>query len=235
MDRKENAKTSTGRSQRRWQSRMDIGKGDCVSDRDIRLKDGRKIEIYQDESPSDPREDCNLGIMVCMHRRYNLGDKHDLKSEDFKGWPAVAVHLQKEEKAVMLIPLYLLDHSGITMRAGRDFGDCDPGHWDSGMVGFIYTTREKLKEIGITSNFNAKHDNEGIRKMLMQEVEVYAQYLRGDVYGFTITSYKECPHCKHKEESVDDTCGGFYGDDWKTNGMLDHFPEDVKKELEAKT
>lgn len=46
------------------------------------------LEIVRDEFPEDPRNWDNLGTMVCWHRRYNLGDKHDYKTyrdflEDF--------------------------------------------------------------------------------------------------------------------------------------------------------
>ncbi len=35
------------------------------------------IEILNDEDPENPREWDNLGTMVCFHRHYNLGDKHN--------------------------------------------------------------------------------------------------------------------------------------------------------------
>ncbi len=33
------------------------------------------LEIYHDEMPEFPREWENLGIMICGHRNYNLGDE----------------------------------------------------------------------------------------------------------------------------------------------------------------
>jgi hypothetical protein len=43
------------------------------------------LKIVIDEDPPNPREDRdNLGRMVCWHKRYSLGDKHDYKEpEDF--------------------------------------------------------------------------------------------------------------------------------------------------------
>ena len=42
------------------------------------------LEIIHDDEPFDPRENCNLGKMVCWHRRYGFGDKHDYdKPQDF--------------------------------------------------------------------------------------------------------------------------------------------------------
>ena len=41
--------------------------------------------LYFDPEPTSPREDNNLGTMVCWHSRYNLGDKHDhVNPPDFR-------------------------------------------------------------------------------------------------------------------------------------------------------
>lgn len=41
---------------------------------------------------------------------------------------------------VLLMPLYLYDHSGITISTSEF---CDP--WDSGQIGFIYTNPRPLR------------------------------------------------------------------------------------------
>ncbi|MCX4363931.1 MAG: hypothetical protein OSJ74_11235 [Clostridia bacterium] len=42
------------------------------------VSDGNyKLEVFRDEDAENPREWENLGKMVCWHRRYNLGDKHE--------------------------------------------------------------------------------------------------------------------------------------------------------------
>lgn len=162
---------------------------------------GFKVIIHSDDDAESPREWCNLGTMVCFHRRYSLGDKHSLRSDQFGGWAEMRSYLEKEEGAVIVIPLFLLDHSGLAMRAGRDFSDCDPGGWDSGMVGFIYVGRARLlKEYGVTrlSKSILKKADETLRS----EVETYDQFLRGEVYGYTVES---------ADGSPEDSCWGFYG------------------------
>ena len=48
---------------------------------------GYTIRIEQDKHPVHPRRDCDpYGTMVCFHRRYDLGDKHDYRHEDYSGW-----------------------------------------------------------------------------------------------------------------------------------------------------
>ncbi len=45
---------------------------------------GTTIEIHRDEFGYSPREDDNLGTMVCFHRRYVLGDEQP--TGDSKEW-----------------------------------------------------------------------------------------------------------------------------------------------------
>lgn len=52
------------------------------------------------------------------------------------------------EDKVAILPLYLYDHSGLTMSTS-DFGD----RWDSGCVGFIYMDKDTaMKEIGMAGD-----------------------------------------------------------------------------------
>lgn len=152
---------------------------------------GHKIKFFQDDNPESPREWDNLGKMVCFHRRYDLGDKHDLTVEDAKA-------LTKRDDIISL-PLFLLDHSGITMNTGG-FRHCDPQGWDSGQVGFIYVDRDKVKE-----EYHVKQIRQGVRQkvysVLQGEVEAYDKYLRGDVYGFVI---------EDADGEQLDSCWGYY-------------------------
>jgi len=129
--------------------------------------DGREyLEIVPDPEPEDPREWDNLGRMVCFHNRYVLGDAHDLRTEDFESWDDLEDHLRREGAKVIL-PLYLLDHSGLRIST-EPFND----PWDSGQIGFIYAT-------GIVEN------EQKTKEILRAEVEEYDRYLRGEAYGFT--------------------------------------------------
>jgi hypothetical protein len=101
------------------------------------------------------------------------------------------------EPVAEIIPLYLYDHSGYTMRT-YPF-NCP---WDSGQVGFIVATRKSAKRIGI--RHLTQKSREKIRARLIGEVTEYDQYLTGDVYGFII---------EDEEGEMVDACWGFYGHD----------------------
>ena len=160
------------------------------------------VSITQDTDPMNPREWDNCGIMTCSHRRYTLGDEEaQFQVEDFNSWDEVEDHLINECDAVIILPLYLYDHSGITMSTTSFRGRAPHASWDSGQVGFIYTTREKICEMQgwkrLTKERKAK-----VEKYLVGEVETYNQYLTGDVYGYSI---------EVDDEEVE-SCWGFFGE-----------------------
>jgi hypothetical protein len=163
---------------------------------------GYTIEVRRDEFAESPREWDNLGTMVSWHRRYSLGDKPEMH----RYYPDSAQWCRDNLDAfAVILPLYLYDHSGITMRT-HPF----PCPWDSGQVGWIYVTKETLrKEYGLRRV--SKKAKETARRVLRAEVEEYDSYLRGDVYGFVV---------RDKSGDVVDSSLGFYGYDHEESGLM---------------
>jgi hypothetical protein len=176
---------------------------------------GFRIEIYPcDNFGESSRDWDNLGTMACFHKRYDLGDKTELKSSDFNGWDELAAYLEKQGAAVIM-PLYLYDHSGITISCGNSYPYND--RWDAGQVGFIYVTKEKIrKEYGVKRV--SKELLETVREVLVNEVKTYDQDLRGDVYSFV--SYKG-------DEEID-SCGGLYGVEYAVQYAKDEIDAHIK-------
>lgn len=161
------------------------------------------IEIIQDENPESPRAWDNFGKMVCFHRRYDLGDKHNYKSDNFDGWEDLKQHLIDNEDAAVVLPLYLYDHSGITMST-TPFGDI----LDSGQVGWIYCTKKELEELADTRSGQPVEERAAV--LLKGEAETYDQYLRGDIYGYRISKLSTFDQGHEHEEELD-SCWGYYG------------------------
>jgi len=164
---------------------------------------GLRLEVYQDEQPESPREWDNFGKMVCWHNGYELGDKHDWEIEDFRDFI-------KTERPIIL-SLYLYDHSGIGMSTSNVAYpyNCP---WDAGQVGFIYITeKDVLRELKRKKMTKVLHEH--ALDMLQNEVDVYHQYLQGDVYYFSVVRPKNCKECKSNIDERLDSCGGFYGVD----------------------
>lgn len=163
------------------------------------------IEIRQDDFADNPREWHNVGTMVCWHRRYTLGDQQpDHSPQDYLLRLMQDREFRQKRKCVpddidlshaakyvdkyfLVLPLYLYDHSGISISASL-FG-CQ---WDSGKVGFIYAERKQV-------------DNFDLLTTLLDEVKVYNQYLTGEVYEYAI---------KDDEDNILDSGCGFHGLDY---------------------
>jgi len=184
-------------------------------------KKGKKIlKIYKDDDAENPREWDNFGKMACFHKNYVLGDKTELKSDNFEGWNELKEHLIKEEKAILIFPLYLYDHSGITIKIGSFEGLLPQGHayFDSGCVGFIYCTKEDiLREYQKVNKKTLKQ----AEKRLFDEIEIYDQYLRGDIYGYILEKEQKCKCCKREMNEEINSCWGFFGYDFKDNGLFE--------------
>lgn len=180
-----------------------------------KLKNGNTLQIIPDDCcDNNPRDNDNLGIMACHHRRYILGDKTGIDYNRFTSWTGVRTHIQKHLNASVIIPVYMLDHSGLRVRC-RDFSDCDPGQWDSGQIGFIFTTAEKIRE-----NFQTKRATkklrEKAREILLSEIEEYDSYLSGDCYGYNVVG---------PAGEIIDSCYGYLGDYRKT--ILTDFKDQI--------
>ena len=154
------------------------------------------IKIYYDDEPMNPRTEWdNLGTMVCWHRGYALGDK----GVNHLGWME-----GQGRKPYLWLPLYLYDHSGITMRT-TPFGD----PWDSGQVGIIYIERETIVSEYGWRRISSKR-LEQIKTYLRSEVETYDQYLTGEVYGYQVVD---------ADGEVKDSCWGFFGEEGKKQAI----------------
>jgi hypothetical protein len=159
----------------------------------------------------NPREWDNTGTMVCWHRRYTLGDEQPSCTP--------SEYLADLPEGTIILPLYLYDHSGISMSTSLSYPYNDP--WDAGQVGIIYATPEKIKSEEVSE--------EQIRKNMESEVDVYDKFLRNDVYGFILEEDPEhCEACdRDKEPEHIDSCFGFFGTDWQSNGLAEHLPSEV--------
>lgn len=136
-----------------------------------------KYTIINSDFVTDPRNWENLTTMVCFHSRYILGDYHEYNVADFNSWEELENGLRRDNEIVLLRPLYLLDHSGLTVST-TPFND----RWDSGQIGFVFVTRDKLLK-----HFGGKKVSKKLRDraeiLLDAEVVEYDLYLRGETYA----------------------------------------------------
>lgn len=103
-------------------------------------------------------------------------------------------------------PLYLYDHSGITISTGRF--SCA---WDSRQVGFAFVTRpQMIKESAFKRWTPAARAR--ARKCIDAETCVYNDYITGAVYGYVIAS---------DSDDHMDSCWGYYRTDFDASGLAE--------------
>lgn len=184
--------------------------------------------VRQDDMCESPREHNNVSVMWFFHNRHTqLGDEKDVKAEDFDGWEAMMEHLKVEEGALHVTPVFMYEHSGRSLSLGS-FADL----WDSGQLGFMWTTKEKLAE-----TLGEDATEEDIRKAFVCELEEYNQWIEGNCWWFrTVKPPKgfvgESPGMRidYDEWEEVDSCGGFIGYDDKKSGLLEYaFGEEADK------
>lgn len=178
-----------------------------------------RLEIEQMDYAENPRHiQDHESKMICFHSRYNIGDENnDYKLDDYSSWEELYNDIVRKENPAVILPIYMYDHSGITIST-TPFS-C---RWDSGQIGFIYMTCEDVRErLGVKRVSPKMRDR--VTNWLLSEVEEFNQYLRGDVYSFTTTNVED--------DEVIDSCSGFYGSNFWTNGMYDNIDTKIVESL----
>ncbi len=154
----------------------------------------KEITISYDELQDDPRQFSeSLGTMACFHKRYDIGDPthRDENPLEFQEWVTTSKEIAK------YFPIYLYDHSGLTIRT-YPF-EC---RWDSGLLGYIYVTKERVRKVYGVKRISPQLLDK-VSKVLLEEIEEMDYYLRGEVY---------CIDLEEDGEVIDSICG-IYGYD----------------------
>jgi hypothetical protein len=186
------------------------------------------VKIVPSEG-ENPRENDNVSVMVCAHRRYSLGDpkasdtileeiresknyrecwENDINTNNFHHILELA---EKAKIVAYSTAFYMYDHSGLTVKS-TPFS-CP---WDSGQIGYVIVTK-KTAEYEYGFKRISKKSTERLQSIVEGEIEEYDNYLNGEFYGFLI---------EDSEGEHIDSCGGFLGRDVEKNGMLENMNDE---------
>lgn len=153
---------------------------------------GHTIEIFHDEADFSPRENDNICIIHLGHSRYSFGDENYNSLVNIKAAERKAI-----AKGDICIPLYMYDHSGVSLSLSNDgypFND----RWDAGRCGFV-----QVRKSEIMANWGKTNWTEKLRKKAFEvaecEIQEMNSYLCGEVYLYDIDDGEE-------------RCGGYIGD-----------------------
>ena len=186
-------------------------------------------KIIHDFDPMNPRTEMdNVGTIICRGNQYNLGDDtQTAEMDDCGSWDEVEKLIRKEYgKDAIMLPVYIYDHSGITINT-TGFS-CN---WDSGRIGTIVVSRKKARE-EYGMKLITKSNLEKVLNYLKGEIETYDQYLTGDVYGYSITEQMVDDEGEEYDEDRD-SCWGFYGLKYVTEEATTILENYVKNQAEV--
>ncbi|MEA2037082.1 MAG: hypothetical protein U9O94_06210 [Nanoarchaeota archaeon] len=178
------------------------------------------LEIKPCECFESPREWDNLGTVVASHGKYSMSDEGEsnpywgeigsmiqdfiayIYNRDCYGAYPSCDELDNEnvmerfvDNNYIYLPIYMYEHSSIALNT-TGFS-CK---WDSGLLGYIYVSKKKIREW-----FSIKNITKKIRKQvliqLVHEIEAYSNYCNGELYRYIV---------KDETGEVIDDCGGFF-------------------------
>lgn len=198
---------------------------DCASPRED--NDGNISHFYVD--PRN-RSGCvdnlaeSTNLLNELAKELKIADYYDLSQFDLI---REIQNADPEQKKILVEPLYKFEHSGI-MYATTPFS-CP---WDSGQVGFIFSTYKDFKRVGL------EWDTEKAKEYLKGEVELYNNYIAGECFGFKIEEVSTCGSCTADHSEELEAVWGYVGDRDQIIKMiasdyLDPYPSLKEKVLES--
>ncbi len=120
------------------------------------------------------------------------------------------LQLVEETGEVVILPISMYEHSGITLWLGSKWSHCD-AQWDCSSIGFAYVEKSTAKNEGMLDPGETWHNDwkEWAYAMMKGEMTTYDQFVRGEVYGYMIED-------EEGEEAADNLlcgCWGYYDKD----------------------
>lgn len=181
---------------------------------------GFKIKLFQDTCAPSPREDYQVGKLVLVHRRRNVGDQdkearaclsafQDAKEEasrmDYSKRPDLFDLLRKTCEKVLgplavAVPVSGTDHGGMYIYAGSPDRSVYMG-MDSMPLGWAVLTKAQAREM-LGHTRLSKADLEWAEQTMRKEIKRYAQWSKGGVLAY----------CVDDDEEYVESWGGFYSE-----------------------
>ena len=183
-----------------------------------KAEDGKvyRYRIERDEDPINPREDyvnASLCDMYIWWDGYSLGDNEGygspydalakliekyLPDVDYEDMTTNKMRMTLQSKAadkVKIYPIFVYEHSGITISMSNDYPYND--RWDAGCGGFIVAEKEAFDRC--ECNWDMAYE------IAEAEVEEYDMYLCGECYGWIEDVYEGDGEWDEHEDS----CWGY--------------------------
>lgn len=171
---------------------------------------GYTIKIEQDDFPMNPRKDWDHGTTIYSRSKLIENESDYLFSYDGPDMLESKKELLFNVPMYAILPLYCAEGRHNIYSISTEFEV-------SRQIGWIYITQDDFHKMFYSSitEFQQAHPGKSIgdycRDILKSSIEVYEQYLNGEVYHYMI----EDSNGVHVN-----SCGGWYGDDFDKSGII---------------
>ena len=160
------------------------------------VKGDKILKIVRDEDPINPIEWDTLGIFAT--KKTYCFSQTQLQSNNLVD----AYNELKKQGAICILDLYKFEHGNFLLST-KPFNNI----WDSCQIGYIYTTQERCKLLGINPKNTRK-----VKKILDEEVKTMSCFCNGNVFGYVLFQKEKCNSgYTHLKDLA--SCSGFYTDD----------------------
>ena len=152
---------------------------------------GFGISIEYSEDCYGPSDWDLLGTFVHRSNRYSFGGD-DINVRDYSD-----SEIQELLDSSIYLPVYMYDHSGITINTT---GFSCP--WDSGLFGYYIVDKDKVRKEYSVERISKKV-KEKCLAILKNEIEIWDDYVTGNIFKYCVTD---------NDDNIVDSCGGYYGE-----------------------
>jgi hypothetical protein len=193
---------------------------DAIETREVH---GFSCEVVYDFDPMSPRDYGDMGTkFVLSHGRYDFPNEAGIDLDEYGSWEEVTEALSDHYGALVAFPVHAYEHGGIAMSVGDRTGlFSDP--WDSGFLGVVYVDAHCWEVTQGSPWTGSEEDLMRAGNMAKAEVEEYAQYVNGEVFGFIV---------KSPTGEIVESCWGFYSiDDAMAEAVAEAEAQDYQLQL----
>jgi hypothetical protein len=147
---------------------------------------GYTVTVSDDPDVPDPREEFAGCGLVLSHKRYNWPNDADINFGIFDGWGDIAAELRMHFGALVVVPVWAYDHSGVSFSTGERTGQF-ADRWDSGQAGLAYVTAEQWTATQ-GCGWDGSEEQAGVaRRLIAAEIATWAAWAGGETFRYQIT------------------------------------------------
>lgn len=175
-----------------------------------------QLKIGYDDCSESPRNDCNIGQILCLPNRYinnelELPYEYNEKFKESRNLNEIEEMLTKLGYIHERICVY--DHSGVRVYLGSPC--C---RWDSCHIGWYVVDKKQYRENNNKKRISKK-DLRLIDEIMQSEIRTYNNWINGNVYYYEL----------YKNGELIDSCSGFIADSQEDalDDFMAYFPNEL--------